>query len=312
MASKALVVVFAAGLALTTAACDKIKSKLSGQPGGQVVATVNGEEITRLQLRSELGGFSSSDPKIMKMAQDQALQQIVIRSLLAQKAKDQKLDRLPGYSMQVWRGERTLLAQLYESKLFGSVAPPTRQEAETYIANNPDKFAKRRIWVLDTVILPANQVAKEKIPGIKSIEQLRALLDSQNTSYQDTIITVDTLTADQDAIKSIEKLPPGEVFVYRQGNADVFNRITQTRDAPFRGELAVAYAKDALRKIQAEDFIRTQLLGIRRAAESTVTYSKGFKPDNPDFGIAPVKGAPGAPTEEKAPSGPTIAAPEQK
>jgi len=299
-------------MVLAMTGCDKIKRKLSGQPGGQVVATVNGEEVTSLELRNEMGGFSSSDPKVMKQARDQALQQIIVRDLLAQKAQAQKLDKTPAYSLQVRRGERTLLAQMYESKLFATVAPPTRKEAENYIANNPDKFAKRRIILIDRMVAPAAQIAKDKIPAIKSLEELKTLLDAQASPYQQTVTAVDTLTAPPATVKGIDALPPGEVFVFQEGNVLVFNRVFQTRDAPFRGELALSYATDQLRKSQAEDFVRTQIVGVRRAAESSITYAKGYKPDNPDIGIAPVQGAPGAPAEAKSPAEAAGAAPPPK
>jgi EpsD family peptidyl-prolyl cis-trans isomerase len=301
MSSKALVVLIAAGLALSTTGCDKIKRRLGGQPTGQVVATVNGEEITSLELRNELNGFSSTDPKIMKAGQDQALQQIIVRDLLAQRAHDQKLDKLPQYSLQVRRGQRTLLAQMYESKLFGNVAPPTRKEAEDYVINNPDKFAKRRVYILDRLVTSTDRVPKEKIPSIKTLEELRAYLDSQNAPYQETVATVDTMNSDANTIKGIDNLPAGEVFVFAQGNALVFNHVFQVREVPFRGELAISYAIDQLRRSQAEDFVRTQILGMRRSAESSITYAKGYKPDNVDFGVGTVKGAPGAPEEAKAP-----------
>jgi len=312
MRSKTLLLVLVAGVAVGAAGCDKVKRRLTGQPGGQVVATVGGEEITGLELRNELGGFSSPDPKIMKQAQDQALQQILVRDLLAQKAKDQKLDKTPLYSLQVRRGERTLLAQMYESKMFGNVAPPTRKEAENYIASNPDKFAKRRIIILERIVTAADRATKDKVASINSMEGLKSLLDAQATPYQETIATVDTLNADPDTIKGIEKLPPGEVFVFQQGNALVFNHVLQARDAPFRGELAIAFATDQLRKSQAMDFVRTQILGIRRAAEANITYAKGYKPDNPDFGVGPVKGAPGSPQASDSPAGGDAAAPASK
>src|SRR6185503_5657368 len=170
------------------------------------------------------------------------------------------------------------------------------------------KFAKRRILILERVVTPANAVAKEKIPAISSIEGLKGLLDSQATPYQESVATLDTLTTDPGTIKGIEQLKPGEVFVFQQGNALVFNHVLQTREAPFRGELAIAYATDQLRRTQALDFVRTQILGMRRAAESSITYAKGYKPDNLDMGVAPVAGGPGAPPPAQ-PGGDAAAAP---
>ena len=104
-------------------------------------------------------------------------------------------------------------------------------------------------------------------------------------------------------MQGVEKLPPGEVFIFPEGNAYVFNRVAQVRRAPFRGELAISFANEQLRKVQAEDFVRTQIVALRRAAEANITYGKGYKPENPDLGIAPVKGQPGQ-DQSGAPTGP--------
>ena len=82
MKTKALVVVAAVSAGLALSGCDQVKKLVGGgKPTGQVVATVDGEEITSLQLRAELGNFSSRDPNIMKAAQQQALQRIILRRL---------------------------------------------------------------------------------------------------------------------------------------------------------------------------------------------------------------------------------------
>jgi EpsD family peptidyl-prolyl cis-trans isomerase len=298
MASRALIIALVTGLGLATAGCDQIRTKLGGQPKGQVVATVNGEEVTSLELRSELGGFSSRDPKVFKQAQDQALQQIIIRTLLAQKAKAQKLDKVPQFTLQLKRGGQTLLAQLYEGKLFGKVAPPTQTEAANFVSAHPDQFANRRIYVVDQIVAPSQGLKKEELLPLKSLEEVKAYLDNKAVPYQENIAAIDSLSADEKILKPIEALPPGEVFIVNQAPMMLFNRIERRKDAPLRGPAAMAQAEAQLRQLQALDFVRTQLLGMRRSAESSITYAKGYKPDNPDAGIAPITGAPGAPEKK--------------
>jgi len=293
MTAKFVVVAMLAGVGLSMSGCDKVKSLIGGKTGGQVVAVVEGHEITSLELRNELSGFSSADPKVMKAARDQALQQIIIRTLLADRAREQKLDKVPQYTLQVRRGQQTLLAQMYESKMFQGVTPPTKQEAENYVSNNPSRFVDRRIFILDRIAAPAGQIKKEKLEALKSLEELKAMLDAQATPYQESAAAIDTLTAPPETVRGVEKLPPGEVFIFAQGSAYIFNRVAQVRNAPFRGELAVAFATDQLRKLQAEDFVRTQIVAMRRAAEAKIIYSPGYKPENADAGIAPVKGPQG-------------------
>jgi hypothetical protein len=167
--------------------------------------------------------------------------------------------------------------------------------------------------VVDQIIAPSGGIKKDRLLGLKSLEEVKAMLDGDGVPYQDKMIIVDTLTAEPQAVKGMEQLPPGEVFISPQGNVFEFNRIASKRDAPFRGQLATDFAEQELRRAQALDFVRTQIVGMRRAAEASIQYAKGYKPENPDAGIAPVAGAPGAPSEKAAPqANGAPAAPPQK
>ena len=61
-------------------------------PKGQVVATVNGEEITVTELNRELAGAAPANPAERKAAEQAALESIITRKLVAQASKDQNLD----------------------------------------------------------------------------------------------------------------------------------------------------------------------------------------------------------------------------
>ena len=86
-------------------------------PTGQVVATVNGEEITMRDLNLEMAGANIPDPKAMKAAQEQTLQKMIERKVLAQNAKTQGLDKSPDYALQQNRATEALLAQALQTKL---------------------------------------------------------------------------------------------------------------------------------------------------------------------------------------------------
>ena len=152
MKAKTLMLVAVLPVALTLAGCSQVKKLVGGKPKGQVVATVNGQEITTTELGTEMGSFSSKDPAVVKAAQQQALQQIIMRDLLSQKAREAKIDKSPEYTVQVKRGEETLLVQLYQRKLGASVAAPSRQDAEGFIQSHPTMFTGRKILVVDQVI----------------------------------------------------------------------------------------------------------------------------------------------------------------
>jgi EpsD family peptidyl-prolyl cis-trans isomerase len=292
--SRTLVLAVVLATGVTLSGCDQIKKLVGGgKPTGQVVATVDGEEITALELRQELGNFTSRDPAVMKRAQQQALQQIIMRRILVDKAKEQKLDKTADYSLQLRRGEENLLVQLYQRKIAASLAVPSRQEAEDYIAANPDKFTNRRVLIVDQVISAPSKIPPERFRPLNTLEEVRALLDAESVPYQVNVATLDTLTMDPRLLAEINKLPAGEVFVLPRGQALLFNRIADARSAPFGGEPARNYAINTLRSERAQKAVVQQVEVLRKGAEQSITYSDAFKPPPPPK--AQPKAAPPAP-----------------
>jgi peptidyl-prolyl cis-trans isomerase C len=292
--AKTLILVAVLPAALTLTGCAKIKSLVGGKPKGQVVATVNGDEITSTELSTELAGFNSKDPAIVKLAQQRALQQIIMRDLMAQKAREAKLDKSPEYTVQVKRGEEALLVQLYQKKLVGSVAVPSRQEAEAFILSHPTMFADRKILVLDQLVAPGGKLKKEQLEPLKTLEQVKALFNTENIPYQENVAAVDTANTDPRMVAQIEKLPPGEVFVVPQGQALVFNRVSSERVVPITGDVAVKIAQGSLRNQRAQEAVRNQMIAMREGAEDKIVYNPAFKPAKSFKDSLPPTPAPGA------------------
>lgn len=264
--------------ALTLTGCTQVKKLVGGKPKGQVVATVNGQEITTTELGQEMGNFSSKDPKIVKAAQQQALQQIIMRDLLTQKAKEAKLDKTPEYTVQAKRGEQTLLVQLYQRKLAAGVTAPSRQDAEAFIQSHPTMFTGRKILVVEQVIASQPKLTKEQVGTMKTLEDVKGVFNSQGVQYQENISAIDTLSADPRLVEQIEKLPPGEVFVIPQGGAVVFNRVSSQRSLPVVGDVAIRVATNALRNQKGQETVRNQLIAMREGAESQIVYGAAYKP----------------------------------
>lgn len=278
MKTKSLLLATALVAALALSGCDRVKEMIGGKPSGQVVAKIDGKEITALELRQEMGNFSSRDPKVMKAAQQQAIQQLILRRLVVEEAKKQKLDKTPDYVLQVRRGEENLLAQLYQRKIAASVAVPTRADAESYVGAHPEKFSDRKILIVDQVLVAPNKVPPERVQALKTLDEVRALYDAEGVQYQTNVATLDTLAVDPRMIAQINKLPPGEIFVVPQRGAFLFNRIADVRSAPFGGDPAVAYALSVLRNQRAQEAVVRQMDVLRKGADKSIVYSEAFKP----------------------------------
>lgn len=290
MNSRTFVVAVVVGAGLLTASCDRVKRFVGGgEPKGQVVATVEGEEITALQLRTELGNFSSTDPKIMKAAQQQALERIIVRKVLANAARQQKMDKSVDYTLQVERAQEALLSELYERKLTAETAPPSRAEAEAYVNAHPEMFANRKVLFVDQLIAAPNKIAPERLEPLKSLDEVKALLASEGVEYQENAAVLDSLTANPQLVKAVERLPAGEVFIIPQGGALVFNQITGARAAPFVGDRATTYAINSIRTQKAQENGGKKVADLRKAAEAKISYNPAYKPQPQKPAAAPTK-----------------------
>lgn len=262
---------------LALAACGMGKDK---EPTGQVVATVDGDEITLTELRAELSGMNLPDPKARKAAEQQALQMIVNRKIIAKAAEEQKLDKTPDFAIQEQRAMESLRASALQKKVVESVPEPTREEANRFIAANPNVFGQRKIFAVDQIRIAAPRDAKSmaEFEPLKTLEEVEALLRTKGINYQRGGDRIDAVGSNPKLIEAISALPPGEVFVIPSGSVVLINRIRETRVQPFTGEPAIKYAIQAMKAQRTQDALAKQFGGMIRQAQETVKYNKEYRP----------------------------------
>jgi EpsD family peptidyl-prolyl cis-trans isomerase len=270
-------------------------------PKGQVVATVNGEEITITELNREMGGVSPANAQERKAMEQAALQAIISRKLVVQAAKEQKLDKTPIFAQQQAQAQEALLVGAIQRKVAATVQDPPRSDAEKFVAEHPNMFAQRRVMVVDQVIAGKfdPKLMKEFEP-LKTLEEIEAVLARENIDFQRTTTVLDTLNAPQGLSETLLKLPPGEVFVFPRGNAVFVNQIRDSRVVPFTGERAVNFAVAGLKQMRTQEALNREIESLRKAAEAKITYNDKYKPEKPKPGAKPA--APAAPA---APAGAT-------
>jgi EpsD family peptidyl-prolyl cis-trans isomerase len=300
LSTRQVLILAVAAASVSLAGCDKIKQVLGGKPSGQVVATVNGDEITALELKAEMGGFAARDPKVQKAAEQQVLQQIILRRLVADEARKQKLDKVSDYTIQVKRGEETLLAQAYERKLLQGLPPPTQRDAENFVADHPDQFANRRMIALDEIIAPAAKLDPQKLAPLKTLDEIKKQLDADSIPYQESSGELDTLSMPPQMVAALGRLGPNDAFILpqRSPGAVVFARVAGQKSQPFKGDLATNYAMRVLGQQKQSDVLRGKLEALRKASESKIVYSAGFKPPAAPAAKAPPAASPTPPAQK--------------
>lgn len=260
-------------------------------PTGQVAANVDGEEITTTDLDSELNGATAPTPEAQKALQRMALENIVNRTLLAQAAVKEGLDKGPEYAVLERKARQAALVELLQRKLRGTIPQPADEEIDNFIAENPAMFANRKVFVVDQIVVPqATQELAKALQPVKSMAEAQAVLQQRNIKANNTVGVIDALTIPPPAAAQIAALPPGEVFIIPAGGGLRINTIRSTQTDPITGDQARGIARELLARQRTQTALQNALGERIKAGQAKVKYNEAFAP-------------PKAPAQTKPPAG---------
>lgn len=278
-----------------------------GAPTGQVVARLDGTDITLLEVNAELAGAQIPPNMSRREAEIAALQQIINRRALIQVAKERKLDQSPQFKLQERRASEQLLAQALAADIASKVPQPTREDVDKFIAENPDLFAERKIWEVDQIrFMRPPEIEKLPLASVKTMDGVEQVLREAGIEFQRGPNRLDALGANPEFVRAIAKVlaeKPGELFMFPQpiqgGQIMLVNQVRNTIVQPFTGERARTAATELLRNLRVQEALRKEVEAQVKATRARVTYQEGFAP----------KEAPAAPDPEKVLAAPATATP---
>jgi peptidyl-prolyl cis-trans isomerase C len=189
-------------------ACEK-------KPTGQVVAVVNGEEITLQELNSELTELKVPENADKKEARRAVLQQIVGRRLLAQQAKEEGVDRDPNYVSAERRMKEQLLVSMYAKKAMDTVKVPDTAAINKFMAENPTQFGQRTLYKLDQIQfdMPADPRSLKALESAHTMDEVAETLTKMGIRFVRGTGSFDSGKIPERMLKQILGLKPGEPFV---------------------------------------------------------------------------------------------------
>ena len=263
-------------------------------PTGQVVATVDGTEITQSELNAELNGARANTAAGQRELQQAALAAIVNRVLLAKAADDLKIDETPAGAIAKQRAEQLAQIEMLEGHIRGSVPRVSAEEANQFIADNPDLFNNRQIFLVEqiTVANPPPSLLAALRP-INSMTDVQAYLASQHLPAQTSFGVLDAIQLDPQIVHQIRALAPGEVFVMPDQSTIRINRIKETQTVPITGAAATGIATELLTNQRGQQQLNDQVSRILTAGRARVSYNPAFRPA-PAPTAAPAGAAPAA------------------
>jgi peptidyl-prolyl cis-trans isomerase C len=281
---KLMPIVGAVALTLSLAACEKT-------PTGQVVAVVNGEEISLQELNAELQGQQIPENVDRQLVMNQLLQRVIDRKLLAQQAAEQGLDRDPEYLSQQRRMNETLLVQMMGQRAARAIRIPPAAEVDKFIASNPQMFNQRTRYALQQLQFdaPANMQTLQPLEDDRTLDEVAATLDQLGIRYQRGQSVLDSATAPPELMQRILALPEGEPFIVPAQGKLIANVIVGRQVTPTPAEQARPAATQALQRQSLQQTIERQLATARQGAE--IEYQSGYSAEAAKGKAAPAAGA---------------------
>ncbi|KAB8051726.1 peptidyl-prolyl cis-trans isomerase, EpsD family [Janthinobacterium rivuli] len=256
----ALVLLTVAGL---SACGDKEKKP------GQALASVNGEEITVLQLNEEMQRANVQASQ-QDVASKQLLESLIDRQLLQNEAVKEKVDRDPKVVQAVERAKALIVAQAYMQKRIGNLARPTKEEVEDYFNKNPQFFSQRRQFDMKELIIASadmNDQLKAAMDSAKSLEDVATWLDANKVKYARTQLSRTSADLAPELSSKLLAMPKGQLFIIREGDRTLLISLADIRENPASLAQAAPQIEQFLFNKKNKDIADAELKRLRAVAK---------------------------------------------
>ncbi len=195
------VVALAALAAALLVGCGQKKDVAAADAGDEVLAKVNGDDLTAGQLTIAIQKQRGMRPDAGDAASKQVLDQLIDEQIVAQKAVAAKLDKDPKVVQQLESARRDILARRFIEQAAETAGKPAEDAVQKFYDSRPTLFAQRKVYTLQRLDIQAPDDRRTDVDAhvesLKTPAELTDWLKSQKLQF--------TAKQEQDAS---EQLPP--------------------------------------------------------------------------------------------------------
>ena len=220
MTSRARVgaVALAAMAATLLVACGQKKDVAPADAAGsELVAKVNGDEVTAGQLAIALLKQRGMRPDGSDAAAKQVLDQLIDEQIVAQKAIAAKLDKDPKVVAQIESARRDILARRFLESAAETAAKPADDAVQKFYDGRPALFAQRKVYTLQRIDIQAPDDRRSEVDAhvqsLKTSAELTDWLKSQKLAF--------TTKQEQDAAEQLPPVVLDKVAAMKEGQSIV-------------------------------------------------------------------------------------------
>ncbi|MGV6802106.1 MAG: hypothetical protein ACWA5L_09325 [bacterium] len=250
----------------------------SGQT--QVVADVNGREVTIAELRLEMARLNL-DP-LAKDAEAKALQSLTDRILIAESAKKAGLHKRPETLWRMEAAKELALAEIY----MGTVSQPpepTQDQVEKFILDNPTLFLKARLYTFSVLELANENFDLDRMTPLfdetTDFTALRSYLDENNIPYTLLPAYRSSSTFPKKIRDQLMQYNVDDNIVLRGDVQTSIMKINKISNDSISMEDALPIARAMLRQEESQKRVEKALKSLRANGKVTI-YRQQAMPEN--------------------------------
>jgi EpsD family peptidyl-prolyl cis-trans isomerase len=260
----------AAGIGIALALLGGCGGDSKPKAPGQVLAKVNGAEITVHQVNSELARLGAGGAPSEAVTR-RVLDSLVDQQLLVEQAVNAKLDRDPQVVQALERTRRQILGEAWLERN-ASAARPAPEEVKAFYAKNPDLFEKRRVYAFREWSMGAEHLSdalrarldRAKIPG-----DVAAILKDMKIPYRETQTARAAEQLPIETLPKIAALGKGDILVLTAGNQANLLQIVDWSEQPVSEQQAGPMIEQYLVNAKKKEIVENKLKELRGSAKIT-------------------------------------------
>lgn len=244
----------------------------------QVVARVNGDEISIHQVNFQLSQLGQLSEAQGKEAGKEIVKRLIDQQLLVEKATEAKLDRDPGVVLAMESVKREILAKAYLERQMAQAAKPSAKEIDDFYNQHPELFEKRRVYRLQEL---AVQVDKSKAAELmeaaktaKGLTDLAQWLKSRNYPFSANANVGAAEQLPKDLLAQLQKMKDGDMVVVPRGNAVNVVQIAASQEQPIPRDKASGAIEQYFLNQHRADLVKKEM--DRLHAEAKIEYFGKF------------------------------------
>jgi peptidyl-prolyl cis-trans isomerase C len=267
-----------------------------GRPASQVVASVNGSEITVSQLNqalAEQSGGATTAP-----TSQHVLEGLIDEQLLVKQALDSELDRDPAVVQALEQARRQVLARAYAERMVFPREPISAAEQIEYYKEHPELFGKRRIYQVSAYTLHQGELPdglRVEIAKARSADAIRGILSAHHVQFEDQTLTRAAEQLPLESLSSFAAANVGDMVIMPPHDGQVaVMLVTGINDSPIDLERAQPIIQQYLANVRNSRALEDHLKQARASAKITYAADSGASAERLASEAAPTQPTDGA------------------